>query len=106
MAKPFAKAFYKSKAWERARKAALIRDRGMCTTPGCFNPAEEVHHIIHLTPENITDAAVALDLKNLQCLCRGCHMRMHDADRFAGEKKENNILPGILFINGRPIERK
>ena len=56
---------------------AMIRDHGLCQTPGCHMPAQEVHHIIELTPENIHDPRVSLRLDNLRCLCRECHMRMH-----------------------------
>jgi 5-methylcytosine-specific restriction endonuclease McrA len=37
--------------------------------------AEEVHHIIELTPENINDPSIALNLDNLMCLCHNCHTR-------------------------------
>ena len=54
MAKEFAKALYNSSTWRtRIRPAVLARCRYICETPGCFNPAEEVDHIIELTPENI-----------------------------------------------------
>lgn len=77
MARDFAKQFYKSAAWRQARQQALIRDHGLCRTPGCFNPAEEVHHIVELTPENITDPNVSLNIGNLISLCRECHMKEH-----------------------------
>lgn len=101
MAKKFAKQFYKSKDWQSARMAAMIRDKGMCQTPGCYNPAEEVHHIKHLTPENINDGAITLDLDNLICLCRACHMRLHEKERIMG-CLHNDILPDITFDGGRP----
>ena len=101
MSRQFARQFYKSKAWERARAAALIRDKGMCQTPGCYNPAEEVHHIVHLTPENITDGAITLDLDNLVSLCRDCHLRQHDKDRING-RYNDGILAPIVFDGARP----
>lgn len=101
MAKSYARQFYKSKEWEKARAAALIRDRGMCQTPGCYRPAEEVHHIVHLTPENITDGAITLALDNLISLCRDCHLRQHDAERIKASHK-SDILPDFTFVAGRP----
>lgn len=77
MARYFARNFYQSAAWQQARTQAMVRDRGMCQSPGCFMPAQEVHHIIELTPENIHDPAIALSIDNLTCLCRDCHRRAH-----------------------------
>lgn len=80
VAREFAKQFYKSAAWQQARRMALIRDHGLCQTPHCYMPAEEVHHIIELTPDNIQDPRIALSLDNLTSLCRECHMRIHRGD--------------------------
>lgn len=98
MAKDFAKAFYRSKAWASAREAAIIRAKGMCEMPGCYKPAEEVHHIIELTPDNIDDPEISLNQDNLMCLCRGCHFRIHEGDRHKSKGK------AIVFVNGRPVE--
>lgn len=95
MAREFARQFYKSAAWQQARKLALIRDHGMCQTPGCFMPAEEVHHIIELTPNNISDPRIALNLDNLKCLCRECHMRIHrgeSVERYHFDAMGNMII--------------
>lgn len=73
MAKDFAKAFYKSRAWREARWQALRRDHFQCVQ--CGDIAEEVDHIIELTPENIDDPHIALSLGNLQSLCHDCHTR-------------------------------
>lgn len=79
MAKDFAKAFYKSKAWQDARDYALMRDVYLCSR--CGRLAEEVHHIIRLTPQNISDPAVTINPDNLECLCRECHQAEHANDR-------------------------
>lgn len=73
MAKDFAKAFYKSRAWREVRWQALRRDHFQCVQ--CGDIAEEVDHIIELTPENIDDPRIALSLENLQSLCHDCHTR-------------------------------
>lgn len=80
--KEFARTFYKSKAWRDVREAAMQRDGRLCVDcmkQGLYRPAEEVHHIEELTPENINDPNVALNLNNLVSLCRECHQKRHGA---------------------------
>lgn len=108
MAKPWAVSFYRSKSWERTR-AAYMRsivdtDRGPCP-PGmcerCFSrgvvkPAEIVHHVTHLTPQNITDPNVSLAFSNLMRVCRDCHAELHSS--------EASYRPRVAFDeNGRVI---
>lgn len=50
-----------------------------CLAEGKLNPAEEVHHIVFLTPNNINDPKVALNWENLVALCRECHRKRHGA---------------------------
>ena len=57
------------------RKAVLMRDNYLCVK--CGKPAEEVHHKKHLSPENIMDLSVCLDMNNLASLCRDCHFAEH-----------------------------
>ena len=75
MARTFAKPFYNSKEWEKIRKSVLMRDNYLCVK--CGKPATEVHHKKHLTPENIMDASVSMDMDNLASLCRDCHFEEH-----------------------------
>lgn len=58
------------------RDAFLCQD---CLANGRYTPAEEVHHIIELTPENITDQSISLNPGNLISLCRECHKVRHGA---------------------------
>jgi predicted HNH restriction endonuclease len=44
-------------------------------------PAEEVHHKIRLTPQNITDARITLSWTNLEALCGKCHKDAHKRKR-------------------------
>ena len=74
MAKDFAQVFYHSKLWKNVRAEAMHRD--MYTCQMCYAKAEEVHHIIPLTPENINDYNISLNLKNLTSLCKKCHTRI------------------------------
>ena len=74
--------FYGTKRWQRCRDVAIKRDAYLCQDclkAGKITPAEEVHHIIELTPENAQDPAVSLNLDNLVSLCRKCHRARHGA---------------------------
>jgi 5-methylcytosine-specific restriction endonuclease McrA len=78
--KEYAEKFYKSKQWQIARETAIKRDRYLCVDclrRDMVTPAEEVHHIIELTPENINDPSISLNLDNLVSLCRECHKARH-----------------------------
>ena len=81
--KPYAERFYKSQEWQRCREYVWQRDRGLCVDclkRGRVTPAEEVHHVIEITPENITDPAITLNPENLVSLCRECHRRRHGTE--------------------------
>lgn len=80
--KPYAVAFYKSKAWKTCRAAYMSKVGGLCEdclAAGRFTPAEIVHHVQELTPENINDPAIALNWSNLKAVCRECHAIEHGA---------------------------
>lgn len=106
MARDFAKAFYKSKEWNKVRNYCLLRDHYECVK--CGNPAEEVHHIIHLTSENITDMNVSLNPENLMCLCKDCHFEVHKQDKADGIAKANGREPNPYEFdeNGQLVLRK
>ena len=86
MAREFSKAFYNSKEWAQVREAVLMRDKYLCQH--CMKPATEVHHIIHLSPENIGDMSIALNMDNLVSLCRDCHFEEHRGEHGTGRAKE------------------
>lgn len=65
------------------REGVLLRDSYLCCR--CGQPASEVHHIIHLSPENLAIPAIAYDASNLESLCHECHMKTHAEDEFMGE---------------------
>ena len=71
MAREWAKKFYTSAAWRRVRREALRREMFTCAI--CCGQAQEVHHINELTPLNINEPSVALNLNNLVSLCHNCH---------------------------------
>ena len=82
MAKAWATEFYRSAVWQRCRNGYVQSVRGLCEdclARGVYAPAEIVHHIVALTPENIGDPRIALSWDNLEALCRECHAEKHGA---------------------------
>lgn len=84
MAREFAKAFYSSMAWQRARADYINKrkaiDGGMCEL--CQDaPGTEVHHKVFLRPENIDDPDITLNPENFMLVCYDCHQREHEAAR-------------------------
>ena len=87
MAREFARSFYASKEWEQVRRYVLMRDRYLCQK--CGAPAQEVHHKVHLSPENIWDVKITLNPDNLMSLCKDCHFAIHEEDKAKGNKKKS-----------------
>lgn len=110
MAKDFSRKFYKSKEWQKAREAALMRDHYMCQI--CKTaPAEEVHHTIELTPRNITDPDISLNVNRLVSVCRDCHFKEHRKKRIEASKKGIRVRvvddKGVYFDeDGVPQKRQ
>lgn len=107
MAKPWAKAFYKSKSWQNARLYVLKRDIYLCRF--CDAPAKEVHHIIHLTPQNIFNPDISLNEKNLISLCTNCHLRLHEKEKLLGikaNKKTNDCDEEYYFNENGELVKK
>jgi 5-methylcytosine-specific restriction enzyme A len=73
--KPWAKSFYKGKAWRQCRDAFFISRHGLCER--CSGPGKIVHHKIYLTPDNINDPSISLNFDNLELLCQDCHNKEH-----------------------------
>lgn len=73
--KPWAKAFYLSKAWIQCRLSFLISKHYICNR--CNGAAIIVHHKIYLTPQNIHDPNITLNWDNLEALCIDCHNAEH-----------------------------
>ena len=62
-----------------------MRDKYLCRI--CGNPAQEVHHKEHLSPENLYNLQVNLNPDNLISLCRSCHQDQHQEDKKEGRKR-------------------
>jgi 5-methylcytosine-specific restriction endonuclease McrA len=102
MAKEFAKQFYNSKAWREVRELRIGMDRGICQI--CGKPGNEVDHIIELTPDNIYDEMIALNLDNLRTLCHRCHTRKTMQGQRSKED-ESIALDRIFFTeDGMPVK--
>ena len=67
--------FYRSAEWQIARTEKIASVNGRCEK--CGGIGEEVHHIIHLTSENIDDPEITLNQKNLILLGKGGHDKEH-----------------------------
>lgn len=106
MARDFAKALYNSKEWEVVRQTALMRDNYLCTK--CGRPAEEVHHIVRLSPKNITDTNVTLNLDNLISLCKDCHFEEHRGEHAKGraskEQQEYMFDENGFLVKVAPVQ--
>ena len=93
--KKFAKDFYNSAQWIKVRELALKRDKYLCQDCLARNmivPAEEVHHIIKLTPTNLDDPEITLNLDNLICLCHNCHTSRHAKKRRYRIDEMGNVI--------------
>lgn len=92
----FAREFYLSKEWRRARAYVFTRDAGLCVKCGAIG--EIVHHKDPLSPENINTTGIALGEDNLELLCRACHGIEHQTDPLMAE--------GLMFDDdGNLVER-
>ena len=80
MAKPYAKRFYSSKAWQDCRNEYAKRRHHLCENclrRGIYRPGTIVHHKIELDPVNIERPEITLNFDNLELLCRDCHSQIH-----------------------------
>lgn len=85
--------FYASAAWQRIRRAALIRDHYLCQR--CRKrPANTVHH---LKPRE-EFPELAMTLENLQSICAICHNREHPEKGYRGGQGGKMLAEGIRVI--------
>lgn len=85
--------FYKSDKWHFARDIVIARANGLCEK--CGAPGLEVHHIVHLTVDNVDDVSISINPANLIYLCRDCHNKEHG--RFTNKQEykfddEGNVV--------------
>jgi len=94
---PWARAFYKSAAWQKCREAYIAFRHGLCER--CGAGGKIVHHKVYLTPANVNDPAVTLNFDNLELLCQDCHNAEHHgtgpvADGLAFDEDGNLVATG------------
>lgn len=97
MAKDFAKAFYRSRAWIDCKRAYAASVGGLCEecrAKGKIEPGVIVHHIVHLNPQNIGDPTISLAFSNLKLLCHACHDKTHGY----GPSKSYKFLPDGTIV--------
>ena len=74
--------FYSSWKWRRCKDDYLSQKSvgGLCEEcrrSGKVKTADEVHHKIRLTKDNVNKAEIALNWANLEALCEDCHKQKH-----------------------------
>ena len=82
--KEYAEEFYKSKTWQKCRESYSKSVGGLCEdcmAKGIITPGDTVHHIKHITPQNISNAMITLDWNNLRLVCRDCHAKEHSSHK-------------------------
>ena len=103
MSKGARAAFYKSKAWKECRDSYMRSVGGLCEDclakhPPEYTPAEIVHHIIHLDDDNLSDATVSLNFKNLRAVCRACHKDEHKELKMSRRQRWRRDANGNIEI--------
>ena len=81
--KPFARRFYKSRAWKDCRDSYYISQHGICER--CGAGGKIVHHKIELTAQNISDPYITLNWDLLELLCIDCHNQEHHSSEVVEE---------------------
>ena len=97
MARDFAKQFYNSKKWQKARMMKISSEHGICERCGkAFNSRNLiVHHKVYLNETNIHDENISLNQENLECVCWTCHNREHNTkerERVINFDEDGNII--------------
>lgn len=80
--------FYRSKAWKSLRLFIIGRCKGLCIyclmVKNCMSEGKDVHHV-----ETLKDNwDKRLDVSNLICLCRDCHLYTHEQYALGNPTKE------------------
>lgn len=98
--------FYRSDAWRRLREV-VINDRtgpdGYIRDEVTGQPILQrydiiLHHVIHLTEDNVNDASIALNPDNLQVVSLRTHNKLHE--RLGYRRRE------IWLVYGPPLSGK
>jgi len=77
---PFAKPFYKSRAWQGVKDVVKARSHGLCercAERGVVKASDVVHHKVPLNEVNMNDPEIALNPDMCMDLCDECHTEVH-----------------------------
>ena len=110
MARAFAKGFYHSKAWKKTRDSYAKSQHYVCERclrRGTVSYGTIVHHIIHLTPENIKDPSISLGFDNLELVCRKCHAELHPEIYSKNEEEQSRYAfdeeGNLIDLTGKEV---
>lgn len=90
--------FYASLSWRRLREYILSKYKGICIY--CLfeydklTECKDVHHIVTLKE----DWDKRLDVDNLVCLCRDCHLNIHHVYTQGEEAKKNLQKKLLMYV--------
>lgn len=73
--KEYAQSFYKGKKWQKLSRLYMAQQNYVCER--CGGVAVICHHKQYISPANINDPSVTLNLDNLEALCQECHNKEH-----------------------------
>lgn len=99
--KDYARAFYASKEWRKLSRLYMESKHYLCER--CGGVGSICHHRQYITPHNINDPSITLNMDNLECLCQDCHNREHtkrntDNDSFDFDQSGNIVRSAKTFI--------
>lgn len=75
--KEYARSFYNSREWRKISALYMSSRNYVCER--CGGVGVICHHKKYITPGNINDTDITLNMNNLECLCQDCHNREHSA---------------------------
>ena len=96
----FAERFYKCKRWQAVAREYAKSVGGLCepcAAAGAVVPGQIVHHVVELTPENISDPEISLGWNNLELVCRSCHAARHRKKR---NRRYSVDASGNIMVRG------
>lgn len=106
--------FYKSKKWEAFRKVIIDQRTdpdGYVHCAICGKPILKaydliVHHKKELSEDNVSDAMIALNPDNVECVHFRCHNQIHERFGFNGTSAGRNIKKHVYIVYGSPCAGK
>lgn len=75
--KEYAKSFYKGVQWKKVSGLYMSQRHYVCER--CGGVGTICHHRKPVTPWNINNPDITLNMDNLECLCQECHNQEHSA---------------------------